>query len=211
LLLQVVVKKDKDETVAPNIPSPVISTSDMSSVKLITAIGGGNVTSDGGSLVIARGICWDTSPKPTIANNKTIEVDGAGAFTSKMIGLKAKTKYYVRAYATNSGGTSYGSTITFTTLDSNMTDIDGNIYRTIQIGDQVWMAENLKTTTYRDEVSIPKVTDNILWDTLTDGAYCNYNNDVSNVAIYGRLYNYYAIASSHYLAPEGWHIPSFHE
>ncbi len=204
-------KKDKEETVAPSIPMPVINTFGMIKIKLNTAICSAEITSDGGSLVTARGICWNTSPVPTITNNKTIEGDGAGVFTSKMTGLTAKTKYYVRAYATNSGGTSYGSTITFTTLDSTMTDIEGNIYRTIQIGDQVWMAENLRTTTYRDEVPIPEVTDNTQWDNLTTGAYCNYNNDISNVAVYGRLYNYYAISSSRNLAPEGWHIPSFHE
>jgi hypothetical protein len=99
----------------------------MSKIKLNTAICNADITSDGGSLVTASGICWNTSPAPTIANNKTIEGDGAVVFTSKMTGLTAKTKYYVRAYASNNGGTSYGSTMTFTTLDSIMTDIEGNI------------------------------------------------------------------------------------
>ncbi|PKK84270.1 MAG: hypothetical protein CVT49_04700 [candidate division Zixibacteria bacterium HGW-Zixibacteria-1] len=87
-------------------------------------------------------------------------------------------------------------------------DIDGNMYSTIQIGSQCWMAENLKVTHYRNGDPIPNVTDDGVWAELATGAYCNYNNDEGNVATYGRLYNWYAVDDSRNIAPEGWHVPT---
>ena len=92
-----------------------------------------------------------------------------------------------------------------------VTDVDGNIYRTIKIGEQWWMTENLKVTQYRNGDSIPNVTDNLEWVNLTCGAYCNYNNDEVKVATYGRLYNWFAVSDSRNIAPEGWHVPSDEE
>jgi uncharacterized protein (TIGR02145 family) len=88
-----------------------------------------------------------------------------------------------------------------------VTDIDGNIYETVKIGSQVWMVENLKVTHYRNGDAIPKVVDPS-WTSLTTGAYCEYNNDVNNVATYGRMYNWYAASDSRNIAPPGWHVPS---
>jgi len=88
------------------------------------------------------------------------------------------------------------------------TDIDGNIYHTIKIGDQWWMVENLKVTRYRNGEAIPNVTDVATWAGLTTGAYCEYNNDLSSVATYGRLYNGYSVGDGRNLAPDGWHIPT---
>ena len=89
-----------------------------------------------------------------------------------------------------------------------VTDIDGNTYQTIQIGDQCWMAENLKVTHYRNGDPIPNVTDDAEWADLSTGAFCNYDNDVNNVATYGRLYNWYAVDDSRNIAPEGWYVPT---
>ena len=89
-----------------------------------------------------------------------------------------------------------------------VTDIDGNVYQTVKIGDQWWMAENLKVTHYRNGDAIPNVTDNTEWTNLTTGAYCEYDNSSDNVAMYGRLYNGYAVDDSRKLAPEGWHVPT---
>ena len=91
-----------------------------------------------------------------------------------------------------------------------MTDQDDNVYKTITIGTQTWMAENLRTTKYRDGSSIPNVTDNTAWTNKTTGAYCNYNNTKSadTIATYGRLYNWYAATDSRNIAPTGWHLPT---
>jgi uncharacterized protein (TIGR02145 family) len=89
-----------------------------------------------------------------------------------------------------------------------VTDIDGNTYQTVKIGNQVWMAENLKVTHYRNGDAIPNVIENATWAGLTTGAYCEQNNDVNNIAVYGRLYNGYAVSDSRNIAPAGWHVPS---
>jgi uncharacterized protein (TIGR02145 family) len=84
-----------------------------------------------------------------------------------------------------------------------VTDIDGNVYQTVKIGDQWWMADNLKVTHYRNGEPIPNVTDGSTWNSLDSGAYCNYDNDTGNVTTYGRLYNWYAVDDSRSIAPEG--------
>ena len=91
-----------------------------------------------------------------------------------------------------------------------MTDQDGNTYKTVTIGNQTWMAENLRTTKYSDGSAIPIVTDKTAWTSLTIGAYCNYQNakGTDTVATYGRLYNWYAATDSHNIAPIGWHVPT---
>jgi CubicO group peptidase (beta-lactamase class C family) len=97
---------------------PTITTTVFTSLDTSTAIGGGNITNDGGESIIARGVCWNTNPNPTIANSITTNGTGIGSFTSNLTGLTPNTLYYVRAYATNSLGTSYGSQLTFTTQET---------------------------------------------------------------------------------------------
>ena len=92
--------------------------------------------------------------------------------------------------------------------DETITDIDENVYKTVTIGDQVWLAENLKVTHFRNGDAIPNVTDSAEWSDVNTGAYCNYNNDTAIANIYGKLYNLYAINDDRGLAPEGWHIPT---
>jgi hypothetical protein len=92
-----------------------VTTTSVSGITSTTAISGGNVTASGGSTVTSRGVCWSTTTNPTISNSKTIDGSGIGTFTSNITGLTANTLYYVRSYATNSSGTSYGSQSSFTT------------------------------------------------------------------------------------------------
>jgi uncharacterized protein (TIGR02145 family) len=91
-----------------------------------------------------------------------------------------------------------------------LTDQDGNTYRTIKIGTQTWMAENLYATHYRDGSSIPNITDSITWWTLTTGGQCTYNNTTVTDSIikYGRLYNWHTVSDNRNIAPIGWHIPT---
>jgi len=92
-----------------------------------------------------------------------------------------------------------------------VTDIDGNTYNTVKIGNQVWMQENLKTTTYNDGTPIPNVTDNTEWSNLTTGAYCWYDNDETTYKdTYGALYNWYTVETGN-LCPSGWHVPMYTE
>jgi uncharacterized protein (TIGR02145 family) len=90
----------------------------------------------------------------------------------------------------------------------SMTDQDGNVYRSITIGSQSWMAENLRTTHYRNGQVIPEITDSIKWRKLKTGAYCDYNNSSLNSVTLGKLYNGFAVNDSRNIAPAGWHIPS---
>ncbi len=90
-------------------------------------------------------------------------------------------------------------------------DIDGNIYKTVKMGNQIWMAENLKVTHYRNGMQIQSVTDSSIWKDLKIGAYCNYKNNPLNGLIYGRLYNWYAVIDSQNIAPKGWHVPTDEE
>jgi uncharacterized protein (TIGR02145 family) len=129
---------------------------------------------------------------------------GTGTFTSNITGLTQATTYFVRAYATNIAGTSYGEQLSFTT---GITDIDGNIYAIVTIGSQVWMTENLRTTKYRNGSSIPNVTDSGVWGGLSTPAYCWNNNDIANKPTFGALYNWYAVNTGN-LCPAGWHVPT---
>lgn len=92
-----------------------------------------------------------------------------------------------------------------------MSDIDGNVYKTIQIGNQVWMAQNLNVTHYRNGDPVSLFTDAPAWEARYAEAYSNYNNDTAVSKIYGRLYNFYAVYDPRELAPAGWHIPTFQE
>lgn len=193
---------------------PTLTTSAPNSITNTTAIGGGNISSDGGAPITTRGVCWSTTTNPTIANNKSANGTGTGTFTSPIAGLNLNTTYYVRAYATNSSGTAYGAQVTFNSQSFEaltVTDADGNLYHTITIGNQVWMVENLKTTKYRNGDPITNITDNTSWVYTYSGAYCWYNNDIVNKEIYGAMYNGYTVQDTRNIAPVGWHVPYLDE
>jgi uncharacterized protein (TIGR02145 family) len=190
----------------PAVTVPTITTLSVTSVTSTAANSGGNITSDGGATVTSRGVCWSINPDPTIdLPSKTSEGTGAGSFSSSLTGLTAATKYYIRAYASNSVGTAYGQQLTFTTRGT-VKDIEGNLYNTVFIGDQQWMAENLKTTRFNDSTSIPFVN-NTTWGSLTTPAYTWYNNTPSYGDTYGALYNWYSVSTGK-LCPTGWHVPT---
>jgi uncharacterized protein (TIGR02145 family) len=288
--------------------SPVLTTQTITNITTISASSGGNITSAGGGTITARGVCWSTSTGPTINNTKTSDGTGVGSFVSSLTGLTYATTYYLRAYATNSAGTAYGNEVTFTTgnlqinsleesvtkapgeapdfglkkfyiitgsfsvlenaqrlkadliaenfnagifINNNgmyrvscyssddesvtrtkcaeiiqlfpkysdlwllikkesgtVTDIDGNIYQTVIIGTQIWIAENLKTTKYNDGTTIPLVTDGKTWASLTTPGYCWYDNDAAtNKNIYGAMYNGFTVNTGK-LCPVNWHVPT---
>jgi hypothetical protein len=121
---------------ASNSSIPSVITASVTNLTQTTATSGGNITSDGGSTVTARGVCWSTTPSPIITGNHTSDGTGAGSFVSSITGLTAGTFYHVRAYATNSAGTAYGNELSFTTLTlpTVTTDPVTNITQTTATG-----------------------------------------------------------------------------
>ena len=210
------------------VETPAITTNEINKISFTSVTCGGNVSFEGLSSVTARGVCWSISPNPTLNDNHTVDSSGLGSFTSLITGLQPYTHYYVRAYATNNSGTAYGNEVDFVSnMDSlpcpgtaTITDYDGNTYTTVQIGDQCWMRENLRTTHYANGGSIP-LGSNTSTDSTT--AYRFYpNSNESNVSTYGYLYNWPAVmvgsASSNSnpsgvqgICPNGWHVPSHSE
>ena len=194
---------------------PALTTLSVTQITTTRATTGGNITSDGGSTVTARGVAFGTTQNPTTADNTTIDGTGTGAFTSVLTNLIASTIYYVRAHATNTLGTAYGNEVSFTTLapqpcnsTSTVTDIDGNLYNMIQIGTQCWTKSNLKVSKYRNGDIIPMWLSNSAWQNTTSGAFAIFNNEPVNDGLFGKLYNHYAVTDSRGLCPTGWHVPS---
>ena len=105
-----------------------ISTTAVSSITSTSAVSGGNITSDGGSAITSKGVCWATSANPTTANSRTNNGSGSGTFTSNITGLTAGTTYYARAYATNSTGSFYGNQVTFTTMYQGYENLSQAVY-----------------------------------------------------------------------------------
>jgi uncharacterized protein (TIGR02145 family) len=213
---------------------PTITTNSITEKSASSAVCGGVITSDGGGYIFERGVCWNIIDNPTITDSKTDDGTGTDNFTSAITGLTPFTKYYVRAYAKNNAGTGYGSVNSFTTLGDitfnpsltygTVTDIDGNIYKTIVIGTQTWMAENLRTTKYSDGSPIPFINTESEWTALTttSKALCWYNDNINLKYPYGAYYTWAAamndaISSNSNpsnvqgVCPTGWHLPSDNE
>jgi len=203
---------------------PTLTTTPVTAITSTSAVSGGTITDDGGEFISNRGVCWGTGHLPTIYNTSLMDLTGLGSFTINLSSLDPGTTYYVRAYAINSVGIAYGNPVSFTTLPLSLiinfnpnlsydtvSDINGNIYKTIQIGTQLWMAENLKTANYNDNTPIPNITDDLNWMDAGTGAYCWYHNQETTYKnTYGALYNWYAVNTGK-LCPTGWHVPSKEE
>ena len=150
------------------------------------------VSSDGGQT-------WDITPLYTSGDIGIVINPGTG----KHIIWNAGDETYTL------DGDQYQFKIIADDLDTTtVTDIDGNVYQTVQIGDQLWMAENLKVTKYRDGTAIPTGLSNSSWGNTSSGAYAVYDDNEANADTYGYLYNWYAVDDSRNIAPEGWHVPT---
>ena len=188
---------------------PVITTTEVTKITQLTAVSGGTITSNGGSPITARGVCWSRdTDMPTTDFPKTEDGTGIGSFVSEITGIfPSDIAFWVRAYATNSKGTAYGEPIQFY---PGPAAIDGNGYEypIVQIGTQIWMAENLKATKYDDWVTdIPTEENGVFWSELKTPAYCWYDNNNHSK---GALYNWYAVQTGR-ICPSGWHVPSREE
>jgi uncharacterized protein (TIGR02145 family) len=181
-----------------------VTTNSITWITLVSAAVEGTISDDGGATITEEGFCWDINHNPTTASNTT---------------------YYVRAYAINSAGTAYGNEVSFATRPlegisfnpdltyGSVSDIEGNVYKTITIGTQTWMAENLRATKYSNgdliETTIP---DSLNINEEYDPKYqWAYEGNESLVAVFGRLYTWYAATDSRNICPVGWHVPAFTE
>ena len=187
---------------------PTVTTAAITLVKATTASSGGNVTGDGNGPITARGVCYATATNPTILSTTTPGGTGTGPFTCNITGLAPSTTYYLKAYATNSAQTSYGSELTLTT--SAATDGDGTNYSSVTIDTQTWLAQNLKTTRYSNGELIGTTspsTLNIASETSPKYQWAADDSE-SNVATYGRYYTWAAVTDSRNVCPTGWRVPS---
>lgn len=195
-----------------NITIPTVTTAPTSNVTQITFTSGGDVTSDGGTPVTAKGVCWSTVSGPTVSDPHTSNGTGTGIFISQITNLQSNTFYFVRAYATNSIGTAYGNQVTCTTVadaapcPGTPTVNYGQLYNTVMIGTQCWLRENLNIGTRIN--GLLNQTNNGIKE-----KYC-YNDLESNCDVYGGLYQwnelmqYVTTPGVLGICPPGWHIPT---
>jgi len=202
---------------------PTVSIGQARNITYNSATFSWSLSNKEGAIYTAMGVCWSTLQNPTIHDNYTTNFTCFGGADpgltmdneSSITGLSPGTTYYVRAYATTSKlGTAYSREVTFTTNNGSggetgiVTDIEGNVYNTVTIGTQTWMAENLKTTKYNDGTAIPLVTNSTEWGNLTTPGYCWYNNDEASYKnTYGALYNWHTVNTGK-LCPTDWHVPA---
>ena len=199
-------------------PIPVQVTTEMSgAIGMASALGMGSFNLDAYPEVSTCGFVWSTVPNPTIElDSKTVFESGGNNIWFSVIGeLEPSAKYHLKAYATNELGTVYGNEITFTTSHeplfrpgNGVVDIEGNSYKTVIIGVQEWMAENLRTTTFANGEKIPNITNSEQWAELKSPAWCHYDNDPQYDGVQGKMYNWYAASDSPKLCPFGWHVPT---
>jgi uncharacterized protein (TIGR02145 family) len=195
---------------------PTVITADITNITHNSAIGGGNVTESGGAAVFERGVVFSKSTDPTTADNVVTSRRGTGTYISYLVNLDPVSTYYVRAFAKNSAGTSYGNQVEFTTASQygqpcpglpTVKDIEGNVYNTVLIGNQCWIKENLRTATYKTGTPILDGSDGQVWASNTTGAYAWYENNADEGKEYGVIYNWYAVNTGN-LCPAGWWVPS---
>jgi uncharacterized protein (TIGR02145 family) len=196
------------DTLAPAVP--VLSTKPINNVSQNSCTSGGIIGWDRGNPITEKGICWSSSHNPDVNGSKIIAGSGNAEFTVPLQGLTPATTYYVRAYAVNSAGIAYGNEQSFQTLNDlsgNVKDLEGNVYKTIKIGSQTWMSENLKSTRLNDGTPIA-AGDASNWASMNGPGYCWLDDNAPlNANTYGALYNGY-VAQSDKACPAGWHVPA---
>lgn len=211
---------NNDNTISSGLYIKTISVTNITQVKGVCNC---EILSNNGNPYTMSGIIWGTMTTPTIKScwnmydyYKKMDYYGnlSGKYSCTANILYPNTTYYVRAYALNEKDTVYGNIISFKTLPvadfGSVKDYEGNNYRTIKIGNQTWMADNLKSTKYNDGTPIEYLPTNYSSSSSNNkDYYCEYDRSLSNANIYGRLYNGYVVTKK--ICPTGWHIPTTDE
>ena len=175
-----------------NTSLPILTTTIINTITPTSASSGGNISSDGGTPVTGRGVCWNTSANPTVANSYTSDGTGTGTFASSLTGLVASNLYYVKAYATNSSGTAYGSEIQFTAGNSGkiLLTIENQTYTNALTGhwDGVNIERKVPTTfTFRNNSVTSVNSEGYMIQAGDEGVY-NVNNNLDGEVINGNAF-----------------------
>jgi len=197
---------------------PDVSTVDVSIITPVSATCRAIVITNGTSVISEKGICWNNEQSASVSDFKTTEIKAEDVknFSGNITGLLSNTTYYVRAYAVSPAGVTYGNELSFTTPSDHsgeqgtVTDFEGNVYKTIGIGSQIWTAENMRATLLNDGTEITLGQCYRCWSFLSSPGYCWYDNYKPNQNTYGALYNWYTVKSMK-LCPSGWHMPGSDE
>ncbi len=189
---------------------PKVETNQVEEITYNSAVVGGTIIYPGGEPITSQGVCFSqTNTNPGFNDNCLEDHSGDESFSLLLEDLSSNTDYYVRAYASNSIGDDFGQTVSFTTNYETVSDIDGNEYRILEIGEQTWMIDNLRATRFSNGDPIPLREENHYWTketAISEPAYCWYNNDESYKDPYGALYNFEAAADPRNVCPTGWRV-----
>ncbi|MFM1795090.1 MAG: hypothetical protein RL642_1475, partial [Bacteroidota bacterium] len=166
----------------------------------------GNIGNDGGNPILKSGVCWSTSPNPTLDDSLVLSTDKQNISVTVTVGGEDR-KIYFRVFALNEYGIGYSEDLTSKTPLKTVKDIEGNEYKTFQLPSGTrWMAENLRTSKFANGQPIPNITDDNAWGNLTTAAWCYYNNNSNFNIEHGKLYNFFTVLDYRNVCPSGWHV-----
>lgn len=167
------------------------------------------VSSDGGSAIVTCGLYISTSANPETSGIALQMGNDTGRFMGQVSGLNPATQYFIKAFSKNNIGESFGEELNFTT-PATVSDFDSNVYETVKIGNQLWMAKNLKTSHYLNGEAISSTNPATLdiSGEASPSYFWAYGGNEVNTTDYGKLYTWYAVTDSRKVCPAGWHVPS---
>lgn len=204
---------------------PYIQNVNVSSITSQSFVIDGVINNPDGFDINSYGVVYGINPINNLTDGALVAEYGYDTsinFRYQIRNLLPNTKYYVRPYNSDIfGNIFFSKELTFTTPSSentpfnseksygSVTDIEGNVYKTVQIGTQTWMAENLKSSKFNNDTLISQIIESTSFNNFNNPAWCYYDDNVQNNNKYGKLYNIHVVTSNYNVCPTGWHIPTF--